>query len=780
MLVPFGKSNRKTEGMILALCTKDDISGIKPVSALLDESPVMPDAMLRLVLWMRDQFFCTCYEAIHAILPPFMGMKIETEYTIVKEPETDTDASEHLVYDYIMARGGKATHRGICSAPELQDAAAVLKNMVEKGLLILSDKTENAMHSKTIKCAQLAVDEEQLAHFLSSLSKAAEKQKTVAEYLLKNGVKTVQEIIYDTGAGRSVITSLERKEIIRLLDKKVPRIPEELKDEHRETTETELSPAQDRVYREILPLLQKNEAACALLQGVTGSGKTHVYIKLIEDTLGMGKKAIVLVPEISLTPQLIRRFQASFGDRVAVIHSSLAVGERYDQWQQIEDGKADVVVGTRSAIFAPVSDIGLIVIDEEQEHTYKSGESPRYAAKDVARFRCAADKALLLLGSATPSVESAYYARTGRYSYHVLEERYAGASMPQIVTVDMKQELKSGNPGPLSARLCDEIAENLKRNEQAILFINRRGRNKRVFCMECGAVINCPNCSVSAAYHSANGRMMCHYCGWSGEKPLLCPSCGSRHLESDKAGTQMVEEQLKSVFPGIKTIRMDADTTGASHSHAQLLERFRKENIPVLIGTQMVSKGLDFENVTLAGVLDADMSLYTEDFRAAERTFSIIMQVAGRSGRGVKNGRAIIQTLTPGNEVITAAAKQDYGQFYEREIEVRRSLRLPPFTDLLVLSAASISEIAALETLRGIRNRINELLSTYFNDISIEVMGPAPASVAKVNNKYRWRLTIRMKNGRRERELISVVMREAMRKKENAGVYIWADINPYD
>jgi len=523
-------------------------------------------------------------------------------------------------------------------------------------------------------------------------------------------------------------------------------------------------------------LLGSGKPEAALLYGVTGSGKTLVYIKLIEKTLALGRNSIVLVPEIALTPQTVSVFSTYFGDAVAVLHSALGTGARYDEWKRIRSGAVRVVIGTRSAVFAPLHNIGLIVIDEEQEHTYKSESSPRYHAREVAKYRVTRSDALLLLSSATPSVESMFSAKARKYSLFRIENRYNEKGLPDVIIADMRLELKNGNGGAISSVLKSELEQNLRNGQQSILFINRRGTSPLVACGECGFTFHCRNCSVSMTFHSVDQRLLCHYCGFALPVPKDCQNCGGI-LKFVGAGTQKVETELLELFPDIKIIRMDSDTVSRLNSHDKLLSRFREGKTHVLLGTQMVTKGLDFENVTLVGVLSADSSLYKGDYRAHERTFSLITQVVGRSGRGEKPGRAVIQTFTPAHDVIRLAQEQDYDRFFEREMVLRQALGSPPVRDLLTLTAAGNDEAAVL----GACVKLRGALESYFRgDSGVKLLGPAPAPVPKVKNKFRYRLLVSCKNTKRVRDTISYTIREFSREKKVRGVSVFADADIYD
>ena len=541
-----------------------------------------------------------------------------------------------------------------------------------------------------------------------------------------------------------------------------------------------LNAEQQAAFEGLDALAAVGRPAAALLYGVTGSGKTQVYLRLIYEALARGRTAMVLVPEIALTPQLLRIFASHFGDDIAVLHSSLRAGERYDEWKRVRSGQARVVIGTRSAVFAPLRNLGLLILDEEQESTYKSENVPKYHARDVAKYRCAQNDALLVLGSATPSVESMYHAKRGDYRLFTLRRRYNEQALPEVLIADMKKELRAGNGTSLSGPLRAGLAAAMEAGEQSILFLNRRGASRMVTCGECGEVPTCPRCSVHLTYPSANGRLMCHYCGHSEPLPDACPSCGGA-LNFLGYGTQKVEEELHAAFPGREILRMDTDTVSATQSHEKLLSRFEKERIPVLVGTQMVAKGLDFENVTLVGVISADLSLYVDDYRAGERTFSLLTQVVGRAGRGAKQGRAVIQTFTPENDVIRCAARQDYDSFYEQEIELRRMRLCPPFRELFVLTASGPLESAVLRTCMRLRRSLEGWLAQPpFRDWELTVLGPAPASVAKINDRYRYRLTLAAQNTKEIRAMVAHLVRCAQTDKENKGVSVSADVNPLD
>ena len=539
-----------------------------------------------------------------------------------------------------------------------------------------------------------------------------------------------------------------------------------------------LNDEQQQAYQAILLRALAGEGGVTLLQGVTGSGKTLVYIRLAQELLQQGKTVMILVPEIALTPQMMARFTAYFGEKVALLHSGLRMTERYDQWKRIRNGEATVVLGTRSAIFAPLENLGLIVMDEEQESSYESERAPCYHARDIARYRSMTEGCHLVLGSATPTVETAWYAKNGDYHLALLRERYNRRQLPEVILADMRQELRQGNLTAISQPLYQELKINLERGEQSILFLNRRGSSRQLLCPNCSFVPQCPRCSVYLTYHSANHRLMCHYCGHSERAPENCPACGTplRHIGF---GTQRVEEELRTLFPETPLLRMDADTVGAGHE--AILRQFDEKKIPILIGTQMVAKGLDFENVTLVGVLAADLSLYVDHYRASERTFSLLTQVVGRAGRGNKKGRAVIQTYTPDNEVIQAAAAQDYDRFYSSEIRLRQLRRDPPFADQLMVTVTGPEESAVR---RGIHEISDSLMAAAkkppYDGLDLMILGPAPAPVVKVNNRYRYRVTVVGRNDKVLRGLLSAFMKEFSKRGENRNMQIYTDCNLMD
>ncbi|MCI8618793.1 MAG: primosomal protein N' [Oscillospiraceae bacterium] len=781
VMAPFGRGNRRTEGIVLSV-EEGSSAGLKTIDQLLDDGPVLDEAMLRLAAFVRERYFCTFYDAIRAMLPAGLWFCVKDTYTLAEgapwEGRQIRKPGAAQILAFLQEMGGSCDYSDLRKAFQderlLQEALKYLQ-----GKKWISAKADflRRIGDKTEQIAALAASAEEVMAYALKIQRRAPVQYELLRLICTVGSCSVKELCYFTGATSATVKRLERLGYLNLTPQPVCRCREILPADI--SGEMELNPEQQRAFSGLAAQMLESEPGTALLYGVTGSGKTSVYLKLIERCLQEGKSALLLVPEISLTSQLLRLLAAWFGKEVAVLHSSLSVGERYDQWKRIRSGGAKVVVGTRSAVFAPCQKLGLIILDEEQEHTYKSENAPRYHAREVAIFRGQREKALVLLGSATPSVETMYRAQTGLFQLYTLGRRYNGMELPPVEIVDMKQELQNGNDSAMSAPLAAAMAENFRHKQQTILFLNRRGASKLVACVDCGKAPECPRCSVHLTYHSANQRLMCHYCGHSEPMPRRCPFCGGP-LKQVGVGTQRVQEELEEAFPGTVIIRMDADTVSAVNTHEKIFERFQKENIPVLLGTQMVAKGLNFENVTLVGVLDGDLSLYVDHFRAAETTFNMITQVVGRAGRGAAKGRAVIQTMTPEHKVLQLAAAQDYKGFYELELPLRRAKNCPPFSDFVVITFSGQTEAQVMRGAADFRESLKSCLhQEEYSAAAWEVLGPAPAAVMKINYNFRYRLTLRCRCDKKMRLLLAHLLREFAKDKRNRGVSAFVDVNGY-
>ena len=769
VIVPFGRGNRRSEGMVLAVEPGLQDRPLKAVEALLDETPQLSREQIRLGLWMCQRYFCTFYDALHAILPIGLWYQHREIWTLQREPEEEAlSDKERVLLD--MLREKEQTFSDLQAAQPR--ARELLQKMERLGLVACRRESSRRTCDKTDSLVSLAIAPDEAAELIRE-KKRAPRQAAALSFLLQNGETSLHELLYFTGVSRQAVTQMEKAEILSLREQEVFRV--QLRPSDKQVPEIRLNEEQQVTYEEILRHIHGGRPGVTLLQGVTGSGKTEVYICLARRLLEEGKRAMILVPEIALTPQMMQRFSMYFGEDVALLHSALGIAERYDQYKRIRQGLVKIVLGTRSAVFAPLPELGMIVIDEEQENSYESEKPPCYHARDIAKYRCAKEGAWLVLGSATPTVETAYLAREGDYHLSLLRKRYNENALPQVSLVDMRQELKQGNYTSISRRLYEEIQKNLELGQQTILFLNRRGNSRQMICPGCGYVPQCPRCSVYLTYHSANRRMMCHYCGYSEPFAPDCPQCGEP-FKPIGSGTQKVEQELRELFPETPILRMDADSVGTQHE--KMLQKFEKERIPILLGTQMVAKGLDFDNVTLVGVLAADQSLYVDHYRAAERTFVLLTQVVGRAGRGNKAGRAIIQTYTPENEVLRNAAAQDYDSFYQREIDLRRIRREPPFADEVVLTVTGPEEANVRRACTQVRDGLRRAVSQVpYAGMDLEVLGPAPASVVKVNNRYRYRITVVGKCTAPVRRLLAAYMKEFARRKENRTLHIFAECN---
>lgn len=608
--------------------------------------------------------------------------------------------------------------------------------------------------------------------------KLTPKQQSVYELLCDVGSAGVSEVCEFCSVGKGVLDNLVKYGICEYSEKEVYRTPYKNVSENGEMSPINLSEVQQNAFNTYLKMM--DTGGTGLLYGVTGSGKTQVYLKLIDEAISRGKDVIVLVPEISLTPQMLYIFHSRYGKKVAVMHSGLSIGERTDEYKRADRGEAKIIVGTRSAVFAPVHNLGLIVMDEEQEHTYKSERTPRYNTRDVANFRCRYNNALFLMTSATPSVESYSAAVKGKYVLCEINERYGDSKLPEIVTVDMKKEIAQGNKSPISKTLQSLIADNLDKHKQTILLINRRGYNTFIACNSCGHVITCPNCSISLTYHSYNNRLMCHYCGYSKLLDNVCPECGKNSIRYSGYGTQRIEDELERLFPEASVLRMDADTTSAKFSHQKLFDAFSRGDYDILIGTQMVAKGLDFPNVTLVGVVNADNSLYDESYLANERSFDLITQVVGRSGRRAEAGKAVIQTINPYNDVIEYASKQDYKSFFANEIQLRKLLTYPPFCDIYFISFICEDENKAALCAKSFFENLVELNRTDYKNEKLIVLGPSPSKISKLKNNYRYGLTLKCKNSKSVRKMLNDILKNIGKIKEYKSVSVSVDLNPYE
>jgi len=787
--VPFGRSNRRQMALVWELSHAPEYKDAKPIEAVCRDRAPLSEEMLELCAYMKEQVLCTMGEAVRCAMPSSaIGKMTEFYYPVPsKGPDTSSGFSpaDLFVYEYIVSSGGK-TLEALKVKFGASAAMEACEKLYAKGHIGREMQVSKAASDAFENFYALATDPAEAASILEGNGKIklrSQIHKAILGALLNSGEPlSAEELKKNCGAGSAQFKALIDKGLIKVESRRIWRDSGALQSTEREIREIKLNGEQSAARDEIVAQIKANKPAATLLFGVTGSGKTSVIISAIDAALEEGKGVIMLLPEIALTPQTVRIFGARYGDRVALIHSGLSSGERYDSYMRIKSGEADLVVGTRSAVFAPVHDLGLIVIDEEHESTYKSDTSPKYHARDIARFRCAYNGAVMLLSSATPSLESYSKAMEGKYKLVKLKERYGSAELPEVKIYDMRNEHRHGNTSPVGMLLREQMLEVAERGEQSVLFLNRRGYNTSVSCRSCNQTLTCPNCSISLNYHAKKGNyddgfLFCHFCGFKSRVPETCPSCGSEHLQKIGFGTQRLEREIEGFLPDKRILRMDADSTSTKNSLPEMLQKFKSGEADVLLGTQMVTKGHDFPNVTLVGVLLADMSIYMDDYHANERTFSMLTQVIGRAGRSEKKGVAIIQTNNPDNDTIKLACAQNYEAFYESEIRLRKLLVFPPYCDIALINISCGDEKQAVMSAARLREEIDRRLLMEYKDVKLMVFGPFESPVYKAEGKYRMRIVIKCKLNKRTREFFSQLLIDFGRNNKSRAV-ISVNFNP--
>ncbi len=781
VVVPFGGGNKKLIAVVTSLRAGDDISKFKPALSPIDHIS-LSEEQLGVCEYLKDQIFCSIGDAVKAMIPSAALSKIHEIYRALPEKEDRVELSQKalVVWDFIrQSPPGVSVERLVARFGKA--VSSILPKLVEYSYAEKITEIKDGARKKEIEIVHPKLSPEEAEAYISGDKKIkGAKRILILSYLSENGACKAEELCERIGVTKKQISALCEMGLVEIEKREILRSPYNIPKNADRISE--LSQHQTAAFEKIDALLSSGEAKAALLHGITGSGKTHVIKAAIDKVISSGRQVIVLVPEIALTPQTVETFCSFYGDRVALWHSGLSAGERYDTWRKITGGGADICIGTRSAVFAPFPNLGMIVIDEEHEHTYKSEQSPKYHARDVARYRCVKNNALMLLSSATPSVESYYRAKEGIYTLIEMTERYNNALLPETIISDLRADAENGNRSPIGAVLGDALRKTNAESSQSILFINRRGYNNFLSCTTCGEVITCPRCSVSLTYHAKSrndryGHLVCHYCGHREDIPQRCPECASETVNFLGFGTQRAQEMLCEEFPNMRVMRMDADTTTAKFSFDKMLSEFRHGEADVLIGTQMVTKGHDFPNVALVGVLLADTSLYLDDYRANERTFALITQVIGRAGRGEKKGKAVIQTYLPDHPVLLLAAAQDYKAFYANDIALRRSLVFPPFCDIALISLSSSDEKMLLNVSALFANELRSLMSGEFSDVRLSVFGPFEAPIYKVNDVYHMRFIIKCRSNKRTRELFAKILLDFQRKTSKK-ISLSIDINP--
>jgi primosomal protein N' (replication factor Y) len=771
--VPFGRSNHPKIGIVFRIFSEDENSSyIKEIYSVLDKEALLSDEMLMMAEWMKKRYFCTYYDIIKLMLPAGMNYRMDYSYFLLPEALSlceDLCDKERKIVEFIQKNKGEVTEKKLCSKFLLDSESTEINNLVNKSIIAKHEYTKRIIGdtSEKMVCA------------MEGESKLSEKQQAAYDLLIQTGPANVKEFIYYNDVSKSILDSIVKKKMANYYEEQTYKVPDNIMTEN-VTDDHELTKDQLGEYNKLVDEYKNSKGQTALLYGITGSGKTSVYYKLIKYVLENGRDVILMVPEISLTAQTIAIFKRRFGSDVAILHSRLSIRERMDEWKRIKNKKAKLVIGTRSAIFAPCDNLGLIVIDEEQEGSYRSETNPRYNTKDIARFRAKYGNGFCLLTSATPSVETYYMAKTDKYFYHALKNRYGNAKLPEVRLIDMNEMPLDSEKSAISSTLMYYLEENYKSGKQSILLINRRGYHTLIKCTSCNQVMTCPNCSISLTYHSANKRLMCHYCGYSIPLTDTCTNCGAKTLSFLGNGTQHAEEELINNIPGARILRMDSDSISGRYMLEKNLDAFASGAYDIMVGTQMVAKGLDFPNVTLVGVLSADQMLYNDDYRSDERTFDLLTQVVGRAGRSIYPGKALIQTYMPDNEYLRMAANQDYDSFYNKEIKFRKLLGYPPFSDLVVIGFIGDDEDKTSKASVDFLSIMKELTKEErYSHLPLRVFDPSPAAVSKINEKYRYKILTKCRYNLLSRDYFNDSLSQFLTKRSFSDVNAYIDINPY-
>ncbi len=781
VVVPFGNSNRRKSAVVVGFAEECSFPHVKEIDKIMQYPFSVPEELIKTCVFMKERFFCTFGSAFKAVIPPGINLDSETVYEVSEA----ADLSRLNDPAQVVIRAIES--RRVATARELtnefgEDCRELLESLTKLGCIVKSTRVPEKINEKNLYTYSLTLSPAEAGEIIESGEGLTAKQKGLIEFLTHYPAATMREIEEIGSFSSAIANALIKKGIVEKHETSFFRDAYSFEGIAPEGKIT-LSEEQKSVIDGLVELTKAGEAKASLLFGVTGSGKTRVMIETAKAVIASGRQVIVLIPEIGLASQAVGSYAAAFGDRLAVIHSMLSVGERTDTYRKILAGDIDIVIGTRSAVFAPFTRLGMIAVDEEQAHTYKSEMQPKYNAIDIARFRCSESKALMLLASATPSVESFYKAKKGIYSLFRLDNRFGGNELPEVIIEDMRSDSTQTGERYIGHRLGNELRKIKEDGEQAILFVNRRGYNSHISCRECGFVFSCPNCSVSLTHHAYEGslrggkRLSCHYCGFTAGVPEVCPTCGSTRIGFSGYGTQRLQDELERDFEGIRVTRMDSDTTSGKFSHEKLIDEFANGESDVLIGTQMISKGLDFPSVRLAGAISVDSSLYMDDFRASERTFSLISQLVGRAGRSGKRGLAILQTFNPDNETLNLAATQDYERFFESEIMLRKAVLFPPFCSMAVFSVVSASENDCEEFARKFDVELLSIYDKSYKDIKIIKFGPFKNGIYKIMGKYRQRIIIKYRDDARSREFLATVLKAGITASTRSA-RVELDVNP--
>ncbi len=780
VIVPFGRGNKKIDAFIIRIEDFTDIKEkrLKYVEQIIDPDPILTNNQLKLADWIRNNYLCLHIEAIQLMIPTGVNLEKKTSLILNKNIVTNEfllnlkNEEEKRILNYLTIIDKEIRLDEL--KKEFKDVLyRRITDMAKKSYIFIREYFYPKVNDKKEKYISLSGKYNNKGEYLKELSSNAHKQIDIIKSL-DNHPLNYNELYKELKFNTSSINALIKKGLIKIDTRMFFRDP--YKDKDFKYPKVKLTIDQERIIKEFKKLSHDNPQKL-LIHGVTGSGKTEIYLNMIEEMLKKGKQSILLVPEISLTPQMVERVMGRFGDQVSILHSGLSIGEKYDQWKRIKSGKASIVIGARSAIFAPLNNLGLIIIDEEHETTYKSSIRPRYHAREIGEKRCDYENCHLVIGTATPAIESYYRSMNKEYKLFLLEKRIDDIPMPSVSFVDMRNELKGGNYSILSNTLREEIKDSLNKKQQIILFLNRRGYSTFISCRECGYVEKCPNCDVSLIYHHTKGVLMCHYCGYTKNLSKICPDCKGNKIKYFGTGTQKVEKIIGKEFPEARILRMDIDTTKRKGAHDRILNLFKSGKADILIGTQMIAKGLDFPNVTLVGIITADTSLNLPDFRAAERTFQLTTQVAGRAGRGILKGKVIVQTYEPKHYSLIHAKNHDYLGFYQEEIAIRKEMSYPPFTKIINIVFSYEDEGKLIKFSHEFyRIVINYLKSSNMEYLFQDVYQPVPAQISKISNKFRWHLIIKTKQINKFRSILREIYREYLIKGSQINISI--DIDP--
>lgn len=775
VIVPFGNGNKKIEGYVIDICENTDVPSdkIKSIIKECDDFPIFSDSMLKLAFWLKEKYYTTLSSCLKTIMPSGIGIKSKWLVVLLDYDENiDVTEREKEIIEFIF-ENNNVVYKSDIETYFGKNISNILNSLKNKKIIAIRQSVTGKSFEKKIRCVKLNLDESFDEKYKSLCkNKRCEKQKEIVNFLIDYDYIKVSELKNNFDDCNYSIKSLEKKGIVTVFYEVEKR--DVFDSENFNKTYFPNYTDEQLKAIEILENMRKSHnKKPVLLFGVTGSGKTEVYMSIIESVINEGKQAIVLVPEISLTPQIVGRFISRFGDKVSFTHSRMNQGERFDQWKKAREGEICIMIGPRSALFTPFSNIGVIIIDEEHESSYKSDTSPKYDTVETAKKLSEITDSLLVLGSATPDICTYYKCMTGEYDMAELKHRANDSNLPQTFIKDMRLELEMGNRSIFSRDLYQEIKLNLEKGEQTMLFINRRGFSTFVSCRKCGHVMMCDNCNVSYTYHSKSQSLMCHYCGKTIKNPTVCPECGSRYIKYFGTGTQKVEDEVKKYFPNARVLRMDMDTTTKKNSHEKILSSFGKGEADILIGTQMIAKGHDFPNVTLVGIIAADISLNSGSYKAAENTFQLLTQVSGRAGRSEREGRVYIQTYNPDNYVIRLSAKQDYKGFYDEEIAVRRILDYPPFGCFFNIMISGEKEREVIES----SQRIKDVMSYFNKNNDFIILGPVPAFISKIKNEYRFTITVKYSDEYRLKKFVLYCIDKFKERNGKTGIYINITMN---